>query len=133
MSKGEIYVFSTLTAPVNYQTFEKSGNDLPMVTGSILINGGSNIPDKNLVTPIGVMTRVTEEQFSLLAANPVFNKHMENGYISIQDKPADPEKVASDMNSRDESAPLRDADFDEKEAANKGLTGVAKPKSSRRA
>lgn len=135
MSKGFAYIFSTLTSAVNYRSYAPGGADMPIVTGSIRIEGGTNIPNKQLVTPMGVMTKVTEEQLATLLSNKVFQAHMENGFIKVENKPYEPEKVAGDMNTRDNSAPLVDEDFEreDKEAKAKGLTGSAKPKRQRRA
>ena len=114
MSKSdEVYVFSTLTSSVEYRNHVAGGADLPVVDKSVLIVGGTNIPDKHLVTPFGVMTKVSAEEFSWLQGNELFKLHQKNGYITVRDKAADPEKVATDMTTRDQSAPLVEEDFDE--------------------
>lgn len=117
------YVFSTLTAAQVYTRTATGSNDLPKTLASVRIEGGSNVPDKNLVTPIGVMTEVDDEQMTVLQENPVFRMHVENGFIKVEKKPAPVEKVAADMPTRDESAPLVDQDFTEDK----------KPKNNRRA
>ena len=112
---AEYYVFSTLTAPQIYTRTVAGGADLPVTTDEVYIAGGSNVPDKYLRTPIGVMTTVSEEEMSILNDNEVFNLHKKNGFISVETKPADPEIVAANMKTRDESAPLVDEDFKEDE------------------
>ena len=57
------------------------------------------------------MTTVSDEDLALLKQNPVFQLHKSNGFIVVEEKPAPVEKVASDMEARDESAPLTDNDF----------------------
>ena len=113
--KDEVYVFSTLTSSVEYRNHVAGGADLPVVDKSVLIVGGTNLPDKHLITPYGVMTKVSAEDISWLQENELFKLHQKNGYITVRDKAADPEKVATDMKTRDESAPLVDADFKEGE------------------
>lgn len=114
--KDEVYVFSTLTASNEYRSYGQGGADLPHVDKSVLIVGGSNVPDKHLITPYGVMTAVSAEDYSWLQENEMFKLHQKNGFITVRDKPADAEKVAaSDMETRDQSAPLVDADFKETE------------------
>lgn len=113
MSDKKIYIYSTLAAAVNYQTYATGGGDVPVATREIVIQGGANIPDKYMRTPDGsVVTPVSEEELEALRANPVFALHEKNGFIKVSEKLHDTEKVAADMTSRDESAPLVDSDFD---------------------
>lgn len=111
MSK-RIFIYSTLTGAVKYNTY---GNDegaaLPRVLRSVIIKGGANLADKNLVTPKGVMTEITEEQLADLREIPVFQLHEKNGFIKIETANRDVEKTVSDMQARDESAPLTPDDF----------------------
>lgn len=107
------YVFSTLTSGMLYTRTAPGGGDLPITTAEVYIAGGTNIPDKYLRTSIGVMTPVTDEELSVLQENEVFKLHEANGFMKIQEKPADPEKVAADMITRDQSAPLVEEDFAE--------------------
>lgn len=123
------FVFSTLTASQLYTRTEQGGADLPRTVAEVFIAGGSNIPDKYLRTPIGVMTPVTDEEMAVLQENDVFNLHKANGFITVEQAPADAEKVAADMETRDESAPLVDGDFDDE---NKPKTNAPKA-SSRKA
>ena len=77
------------------------------------------------------MTKVSAEDISWLQENELFKLHQKNGYITVRDKAADPEKVATDMKTRDESAPLVDADFKEGEKPTEDKSGGNK--NSRRA
>lgn len=113
MSEKKYYIYSTLTDAVDYQVVQQGGGDLPVVQQNIVIQGGANIPDKFLRTPQGVVTPVTEQELEALRQNQVFLLHERNGFIKVGDKKADPEKVAADMTTRDNSAPLVDADFKE--------------------
>lgn len=109
------FVFSTLTADQVYTRTAPGGGDMPRVVAQVFIAGGSNLSDKYLRTPIGVMTEVDDEELTVLQENPVFQMHEKNGFIKIEKKKADPEKVAADMITRDQSAPLVDADFADNE------------------
>lgn len=123
------YVFSTLTASNTYTKTSTGAGDLPEVERAVTIKGGSNLPSKHMLTSIGYMTEVPDEDFEWLVEHPVFKLHEKNGFITVRDKPADAEKVATDMETRDQSAPLVDADFDEKlQGVNtEGLEGTFKP------
>lgn len=113
------YIFSTLTASQVYTRTAPGGADLPVTVAEVFIAGGSNVPDKYLRTPLGVMTPVTDEEMAVLTENPVFQMHMKNGFITITESPAEPEVVAADMETRDESAPLVDSDFNDLPEDNK--------------
>lgn len=114
--KSDYYIYSTLAAPMDYTVYDAGGADIPVVTGAIRIEGGANIPDKYMRTPEGaVVTGVTAEQMDALKTVPLFNLHMKNGYIKVSDKDVDTEVAAADMEGRDKSAPLVDADFVETE------------------
>ena len=124
------YVFSTLTASNTYVKYNpQGGGDLPSVDRSVTIKGGSNLPNKHMLTSIGYMTEVSDEDMSWLQEDEIFKLHVKNGYIKVRDKPADAEKVATDLNTRDQSAPLVEQDFSEKPPVpnTDGITGSAKP------
>lgn len=105
------YVYSTMTTDVRYVQYSKSANDIPVVESFVDIAGGANVPDKHLVTPRGVVTKITSEQLALLEGNPLFKRHQENGFIIVDTVKVDPEVKASDMEQRDDSAPLTPEDF----------------------
>ncbi|ENU3061690.1 hypothetical protein MLT67_12195 [Escherichia coli] len=107
----EHYIYSTLTGSQAYQVYQKGGGDLPIAERAILVAGGANLADKNFITPKGVVTTVSDEDLALLEQNPVFQLHKSNGFIVVEAKPAPVEKVVSDMEARDESAPLTENDF----------------------
>lgn len=74
------------------------------------------------ITPLGVATEVSKEELALLEKNPVFQMHKENGYIIVQDKKADAEKVASNMQGNDGSAPLTPSNYKSKRSKPEDLT-----------
>jgi len=109
------YIYSTLTGPVDYTNWGAGGADLKVPSGNVRIHGGANIPDGFLRTPQGVVTPVTSDELEHLRANEVFKLHEANGFIVVSDKKVDPEVVAADMESRDPSAPLVEADLTAKD------------------
>jgi hypothetical protein len=83
---------------------------------SIFIQGGAGVAQKaktgsDIWTPLGRMTEVSDEDMGLLERNQVFQLHQKNGFIKVQKKSADVEKVVADMNRADKSAPLTEASF----------------------
>lgn len=108
------FIYSTLTASQRYQTYNKpkDARGMPSATrDSILIQGGTNVADKNFVTPRGVVTKVSAEQLKELQENSLFKTHVENGYITVEDKEVDKDKVVADLTQRSPDAPLVPEDF----------------------
>lgn len=126
------WVVSTLSTPMNYTTYGNGGGDLPLAVGNVSIAGGANIPDKYMRHPNGgVITPVTSDEVEALQANEVFKLHVENGFIKILDKePKNSEVASSDLEGRDQSAPLVDQDF---EAAGQEAPANSVARSSRKA
>ena len=110
-----LHVFSKMAASVRYVDWIKGGADLPSQGKSVFIKGGTGVATKHLITPLGIHTEVTSEEAEILKRNHVFQLHLKNGAVLIQESKADPEKVIADMGPDDPSAPLTPADFaDEK-------------------
>lgn len=105
------FIYSTLSADQEYTHYVQGGGDLPVAAGSVFVKGGANVADKRLLTPQGVVTRVTDEQLAFLETNEVFQLHKKNGFIRVSSKREDPEVVAADMTTRSPDAPLVDNDF----------------------
>ena len=106
-----LHVFSKMASSVNYIDWIPGGADLPSRGKSVLIKGGHGVAGKNLITPLGIHTEITAEEAELLKRNKVFQLHLKNGSVVIQESKADPEKVISDMGADDKSAPLTPSDF----------------------
>lgn len=107
------YVFSTLSNENMYVEYDKGPNDMPIVKRKVMIAGGSNVVNKHLMTPMGLATKVSDEQLEMLEANPVFQLHKKNGFITVKSTNLNPEKVAADMTTRDQSAPLVPEDYND--------------------
>lgn len=105
------YVFSTLANDQNYTNWHQGGADLPIKGHSVLIKGGTGVANDRLITPMGVCTEISQYDLEELERNVVFKGHVEKGFITVRVKSADAEKVASEMNLDDESAPLTHADY----------------------
>lgn len=105
------HVFSTLANDQRYASYTKGGGDVMIKLADVLIKGGAGVANDRLITPLGVVTTVGEDEMALLKGNGVFNDHVERGHLVVREKSADADKVAADMNRADESAPLTPADF----------------------
>lgn len=105
------YVFSTLANDQLYTNWMQGGGDMPIKGHSVLIKGGTGVANDRLITPLGVSTEITDHDLEELQKNPSFKDHEKNGFVVVKAKKAEAEKVAADMNLKDESAPLTDADY----------------------
>jgi hypothetical protein len=114
MSKS-MHVFSTLACDQRYTNYTSGPDGIPLPTSDILIKGGAGVANDRLITPQGVHTEVTEEALAELEKNPVFNLHKKNGFITVQARRADADKIATDMNAKDKSKPLTPADYLDKQ------------------
>lgn len=119
------HVYSTISTDVSYTFYGEKTNDMPSVKNVIVINGGANVAKKNLETPRGVATKITDEEAELLSGHPVFRRHLENGFVQLEATSVDPERAAADMTPADNSAPLTDSDFDQEDEP-KPQTGTRK-------
>lgn len=95
------YVYSTLA---NDQRYVERGKNRTVVA-SVLIAGKANVPNRHMLTSKGVSTKVTDEQLAVLRQNKVFKLHEANGFVTVDSRKADPEKVATSMNNNDPSQP----------------------------
>lgn len=75
------YVLSKLANTQIYTQYAKGLGGLSIVVESVEIKGGADVTDKNLVTPEGVTTKITDAQLEILKANKDFQRHLEGGYV----------------------------------------------------
>lgn len=114
---AEVYILSTLSADQRYTGYRSGGADLPVAERSVFIKGGANVADRRLITPQGVVTKVTAEDYEFLQTVEVFQTHVTNGYITVStSRPADPDAAAASQESRSPDSPLVEQDFAEGKA-----------------
>ncbi|AWR58860.1 TPA: hypothetical protein SMO61_000185 [Proteus mirabilis] len=90
-----LYAYCTLSNDQNYTVRD----------GKVFIAGQANVMTKHMYTPRGRVTEISDEQYKQLKENHVFNLHCDNGYITVEERKEDPEKVATNMEASDQSAP----------------------------
>lgn len=108
-----VYIYSTLSQDTAYTSYKPLLNDrdISQVESKILIKGGAGVINKNLVTPMGTVTKVTDEEYAMLEENQVFQMHVQNGFIVAERAKANINKVAKDMESRDRGSQLIPSDL----------------------
>ena len=113
------YIYSTLTADQEYTVYPPfDPKQIPKPNRKILIYGGANVINRNLITPRGVSTTVSDEELKILETIPSFKRHLERGFLTVDRNRADADKVAKDMTPRDKSAQMEDKDFENKPVTN---------------
>lgn len=118
------HIYSTLSADTEYTGYvpkseKEGGANVPERV--VRIKGGANVADprhliigKN-VTPAGHRTTVTKDELEFLKGNHTFQTHMKHGFVKFLEGGAEKvDKVVKDMKKADKSAPMTDADYDEK-------------------
>jgi len=105
------YIYSTLTNDQNYTVYESNPAGIPVPVGTVFIAGGHGRINKNLITPLGVLTVVDQNQMALLKRCPTFALHEKNGFIKVETSKKDAEAVASNMETADKSRQLNPADY----------------------
>lgn len=109
-----VFVYSTLTGSHKYPIYRKrreGGDTLPQMESYVLIHGGANLATKHLVTPKGVVTKITDDEYERLKASPAFDRHLKRGYLTIEDYDYTVDEIAADMTPKDGSAPLTPDDY----------------------
>lgn len=99
-----VYIYSTLTNDQSYDIYDNAPSGVPVLVGSVKVAGGHGRINDRFVTPQGVVTQITEEEYKLLQRCEVFNTHVKNGFIVVDSKKKDAEAVASNMETADKSA-----------------------------
>lgn len=105
------YVYSTIGQDMLYTQYKKTSH-VPVPVSQVLIRGGAHVIDKNLHTPRGIVTKISDEQLKILENIELFKMHKENGFIVVQSNKENPTKVAQrDMKEKDDSAQKTTQDF----------------------
>ena len=116
-------IYSKLSCDQKYSQYNPAGKgrDAPVPQAKevgkglkfVLVKGGSGIADrKTMITPNGVATVVTGEQLEYLKGCNAFTRHVERGYLKVDEKassatdPAVVEKAVKELQSSDGSAPV---------------------------
>ena len=98
------YIHSTLTNSQNYAVWEELPNGQSRIVKDIHINGGHGLTNTRLELVQGAVTEVSDEDMAHLENNHAFLAHVKNGFIVVS-KTGNKDKVLSDLQQRDNSAP----------------------------
>lgn len=88
------FIISKLSNSQCYTQYAKGVNGINNAKEVVEIKGGADVINKRtLETPQGVVTEVTKDQLEILKQNADFNRHLENGYLTIIDNKLSEEKT----------------------------------------
>ena len=108
-----VTVFSTLSASVACAIYTKKvdPNHPNKVDKKIVINGGANVANDHVITPKGVVTLVSEEDYKILKDHPSFKGYLERGFVTVDiENKKTVEKAVKNMTEKDKSAPKTEKD-----------------------
>ena len=104
------YIYSTLTCAQAFTLWAESENKNlpPRRLRQVIIEGGANVATKNLITPRGTVTKVSDKDYEeILKDHRLFKLFVDDGRFIVQDKEAtDPDKVYDKLKDKDNHAPL---------------------------
>ena len=106
------YVYSTLTSANEFAAYSQMGDQV-RIGRTVRIEGGHGVMNRNLITPQGVATEVTDDELEFLLTINGFQDHVNSGFITYDQKKVDAEKVIIDMERQDGSAQMSEADITE--------------------
>jgi len=110
-----VHVYSTLANDqliTIYADNAERMNDLPPVVEKVLIKGGAGIASKNLITPMGIHTQLSIDEYNAIKDHWHFQEMVERGHLKVESRKVDIEAAIGDMNANDPSSPLTPADYE---------------------
>ena len=111
-------ILSTLSSPQTVCITKKQGNGSLKIVKRIHINGGANVADrKTLLTPAGVVTELTDEDYELLIESDFYKRQNAAGFLRpVETKAEAEEPTKKGMNKRDKSAQKTKDDYEQGKA-----------------
>lgn len=123
------YVYSTSSNDTIFVRYQKSQGGKPaLAQAHVTIKGKANVAQGRVefITKQGIRTEVSDEELSILNESSNFKKMCDAGFMRLEQRKANPEKVAQDMAARDRSAPLTPDNYSEDDLAKPVATKSAK-------
>lgn len=117
------YVASTMSGGVTYAEYASPENEKHAgpreIKRTVVIKGGAGIANRKhalaegVLTPDGVVTKITDDDLEFLMRNKIFLKHLKGEFVKVLKFDTNPTKAASDMNKKDPGRPLTPEDSKE--------------------
>lgn len=110
-------ILSTLTAPQDVVLTRKTESGALEIVKTITLKGGANVIDRHtLITPQGVITELSDDDFDLLEHTAFYKRMKSRGFL----RPVEAKETAEDtqkagMERKDNSAQKTEEDFPDEE------------------
>ena len=111
-------ILSTLTSPQDVVLTRKTESGALEIVKTITLKGGANVIDRRtLITPQGVITELSDDDFDLLEKTAFYKRMKSRGFL----RPVEAKETAEDtkkagMEKKDNSAQKTEEDFPDEEA-----------------
>lgn len=127
------FVFSKLPSSTAYTEWQVGPGGIQTEVRRVLVKGGAGVANKQLITPQGIMTEVTDADAEFLLNDHHFKQHQKNGFVTLTAGRAEVETVVADLSSDPTGAdPLTESSYaDSSETAPLPQT-LAREKKSRK-
>tara|TARA_R110000868_G_scaffold124084_5_gene328259 strand:+ start:1715 stop:2083 length:369 start_codon:yes stop_codon:yes gene_type:complete len=104
---AKVFIYSTMSSDNDYIVYENGA-----AKHKVTIAGKANVADKlTLLVKEGAVTMIDQEQYELIKENYHFKKHLEGGFLTVENKNVEASKVSKGMSKKDKSAQKTEEDF----------------------
>jgi hypothetical protein len=117
-STGVVHVYSTLANNQKFAIYDVVTPDriaemgrLPTLLREVVVRGGAGVATKNLVTPLGVYTPLSQEDYDAIKDQHTFKLFIERGFITVDNKQVEVERAVANMTLKDPGAPITPSDY----------------------
>jgi len=108
------YIYSTCPQDYAFAVWQLLPDGSSKAIRHILVKGGAQLAVQagaGFHTPLGVVTKVSDEELDLLRKDWSFNHYVSQGFMHIDSNKIDVEKAAGDMNIDVPGAPISESDI----------------------
>ena len=108
------YIYSTAPTDYAFAIYQKQPDGSNHAIHHIFVKGGGSMPSPHGLgfhTPLGVVTEVSDSDLEALKKDWTFNHFVSQGFMTIDSKKVDVDKIAGDMNINVPSAPVSESDI----------------------
>ncbi len=108
------YIYSTLPTDYAFAIYEQQPDGTAKPVVHVFVRGGAQMAIQagaGFDTPLGIVTQVTDDELALLQKDFTFNHFVTNGFMIVDSKKVDVEKVAGNMNTNAPSTPASEQDI----------------------
>jgi hypothetical protein len=104
---AKVFIYSTMSSDNDYIVYDNG-----FARRKVTIAGKANVADKlTLLVKEGAVTMIEQEQYELIKENYHFKKHLEGGFLTVENKNVEASKVSKAMTKKDKSAQKTEEDF----------------------